>query len=183
MKRESRMPEASEWKATENTRRSYAGMVVMHGGPMAGSIPEHSHREVEVSVHFRSHGPNRAPVARHAHLYPPRVPHRGGWRTGHEVVVFSAFTHPARGGCGRVPAPWAFRNQPSHTSPGPNVRRGWARSAGRISFPQWAWPVIRRMYWQCIGWVHSQESRRKLSPPGLSAGVKRVGAEASSPVH
>lgn len=82
------MPQASEWKATENTRRSYAGMVVMHGGPMAGSIPEHSHREAEVSVHFRSHGPNRAPVARHAHLYPPRMPHRGGWRTGHEVVVF-----------------------------------------------------------------------------------------------
>lgn len=82
------MPQASLWKATANTVRSSAGIVVMHGGPAAGTIPEHSHVEVEVSVHFRSSGVNGVPTARHAHLYPPGMPHSGGWKAGHEVVVF-----------------------------------------------------------------------------------------------
>ena len=82
------MSQRPEWKATENTLRAFNGVVVMHGGPEAARIPEHSHPEVEVSVHFRANGGNGMPIARHVHLYSPGQPHTGGWRTGQEVAVF-----------------------------------------------------------------------------------------------
>lgn len=80
-------PQAKEWKATKNTARTFTGIItVFHGGPGAGMLPEHSHPEAEVSVHFHSNKGGSL-VFKHAHLYAPERPHSGGWKSGHEVVV------------------------------------------------------------------------------------------------
>jgi len=80
------MPNVPEWKATENSARTFTGIKVLHGGPKAGIVPEHAHGEAEVSVHFRLQGAGGL-VATHAHLYAPDRPHSGGWENGLEVVV------------------------------------------------------------------------------------------------
>lgn len=77
-----------QWQPTKETAWRFAGISVLHGGPEAGSIAEHSHAEAEVSVHFRSSGAGRRVVPEHVHLYATKQPHCGGWKIGHEVVVF-----------------------------------------------------------------------------------------------
>lgn len=80
------MANASEWKATNDSARTFAGITVLHGGPEAGFVPEHAHSEAEVSVHFRSNGA-KGLVPTHAHLYAPDRPHSGGWKNGRQVIV------------------------------------------------------------------------------------------------
>jgi len=80
------MHNAPEWKATQNTARTFTGIKVLRGGPGAGIVPEHAHSEAEVSVHFRANGPGGL-VATHAHLYAPHRPHSGRWANGREVIV------------------------------------------------------------------------------------------------
>jgi AraC family transcriptional regulator len=77
------------WEPTEDTVFSLRDVSVLRGGPEAATLPEHSHPEVQVSVHFQPIAKNRSEGgAVHAHLYASNQPHSGGWRQGWQVVVF-----------------------------------------------------------------------------------------------
>jgi AraC family transcriptional regulator len=77
------------WQPTEETAFALRDVSILRGGPEAATLPEHSHSEVQVSVHFgpvAKSQPEGAAV--HTHLYASKQPHSGGWRQGSQVVVF-----------------------------------------------------------------------------------------------
>jgi AraC family transcriptional regulator len=77
------------WQPTQDTVFALRDVSVLRGGPEAATLPEHSHSEVQVSVHFRPIAKNQSETAAvHAHLYASKQPHSGGWRQGWQVVVF-----------------------------------------------------------------------------------------------
>lgn len=75
------------WATRNTSARKVKGVSVLCCGPHKGMLAEHSHPEAQVSVHLPalpvSHRA-RTPVS----LHPPREPHRGGWSSGVEAVVF-----------------------------------------------------------------------------------------------
>jgi len=77
------------WQPREDTAFALRDASVLRGGLEAATIPEHSHSEVQVSVHFRPIAKNQSErAAVHAHLYASKQPHSGGWSQGWQVVVF-----------------------------------------------------------------------------------------------
>jgi hypothetical protein len=77
------------WQPGEDTVFALGDASVLRGGLEASTIPEHSHAEVQVSVHFRPIAKDQSErAAVHAHLYASKQPHSGGWRQGWQVVVF-----------------------------------------------------------------------------------------------
>jgi len=75
------------WKATDRTAKQFNGISILYGGREGGALPEHSHAELQVSVHFRGTSLQPA-VASHVNLFASKQPHTGGWKTGDEIVVF-----------------------------------------------------------------------------------------------
>jgi AraC family transcriptional regulator len=80
------------WKPTRQNRAVVGEMTVMHGGPVAMSLPEHEHPEIQIGMHFVPAGlsQNRQMVSdlpNYFSLVPSGKPHVGGWGDGSEVVV------------------------------------------------------------------------------------------------
>jgi AraC family transcriptional regulator len=76
------------WKPTENNRFTFRDFAVMRGGPTAAGLPEHSHRETQISMRF---GPEPEAYdcrrAGEVSLYAPHQSHLGGWQAGSQVLV------------------------------------------------------------------------------------------------
>lgn len=75
------------WKSTPQNSHAFDRLSVLYGSPRGGLLTEHSHEDVQVSVHLERHSHFRMEPL-HIHVYPSYLPHAGGWRTGTEVVVF-----------------------------------------------------------------------------------------------
>lgn len=76
-------------KPSDNPAWKFNGLTALYGGPAMSTIAEHSHSEVQVSVHFRPQSlpsPGQRPA--HVHLYASGQLHSGGWEQGSEVIVF-----------------------------------------------------------------------------------------------
>ena len=62
-------------------------MRILHGSASGRETAEHSHADVQVSVHFaRRSRPNVEP--HHVHIYASQQPHSASWKRGEEVIVF-----------------------------------------------------------------------------------------------
>jgi AraC family transcriptional regulator len=79
------------WKATRHTTRIARETSVLYGSFSGGVLAEHSHSDVQVSVHFAPRSQTGAEPL-HFHLYPSHQPHTGSWKPGHEVIVFHLAT-------------------------------------------------------------------------------------------
>jgi AraC family transcriptional regulator len=84
--------EPETWKPTRQNRIVVAEMTLMHGGPIAMSLPEHEHPEIQVGMHFvspqiRGKSQPTGKVPTYFSLIPSGKPHVGGWEDGSEVVV------------------------------------------------------------------------------------------------
>lgn len=80
------MNNRNSWMPNPGNTRSFRGMSILYGDSRGGALAEHSHAEVQVSVHLRRD--LSAVSAAHVSLYASREPHVGGWRRGTEIVVF-----------------------------------------------------------------------------------------------
>lgn len=80
------------WKRTPEKAKIFERLSVLYGDSGGGFLAEHSHDDVQVSVHFGGRLPFR-PEPQHVHVYPSRMPHAGGWRPGTEVIVFHLSTN------------------------------------------------------------------------------------------
>jgi AraC family transcriptional regulator len=77
------------WQPKEDTVFALGDASVLRGGLEAATILEHSHAEVQVSVHFRPIAKDQSErAAVDTHLYASKQPHSGGWRQGWQVIVF-----------------------------------------------------------------------------------------------
>jgi AraC family transcriptional regulator len=75
------------WKSTPQNSHTFERLSILYGTPRGGFLDEHSHEDVQVSVHLERHTPFRVEPL-HIHVYPSHLSHAGGWRTGTEVMVF-----------------------------------------------------------------------------------------------
>jgi hypothetical protein len=80
------MQRIDAWKPSHTTARAYRNMSVLYGSRHGGTLPEHAHEDVQVSVHFNNVRRSR-PAQSCVHLYGSFQPHVGGWKRGNEVVV------------------------------------------------------------------------------------------------
>ncbi len=74
------------WKPTDENRKVFGGLSILHGDARGGFLAEHEHDEVQVSIHFSCRDRRLEPV--HLHIHPSGRPHAGGWPPGDEVIVF-----------------------------------------------------------------------------------------------
>ncbi|MBV8864722.1 MAG: helix-turn-helix domain-containing protein [Acidobacteriaceae bacterium] len=75
------------WVPTPTTAVSIRGTSALHGGPQAMCLPEHSHPETQVEIHFRP-DESRLLSPAEVSVIAPQQPHVGRWEQGTEVVVF-----------------------------------------------------------------------------------------------
>lgn len=79
------------WKPERHTRIDLPDLCFMHGGPTGMQLPEHEHAEVQLELHFLSHGQDRqlapAELPAFLKLIPSGKPHVGRWADGNEVIV------------------------------------------------------------------------------------------------
>lgn len=75
------------WISNRTSARKFKGVSVLYCGSHQGMLPEHSHPEAQLSVHLPA-----VPVPHRSwtrvSLHPPHEPHRGGWSSSVEAVVF-----------------------------------------------------------------------------------------------
>lgn len=75
------------WTANNTRDQRFNGVSVLCCGPHKGFLAEHSHPEAQLSVHLPAlPAPHRSRAR--VSLHPPHEPHRGGWSSGVEAVVF-----------------------------------------------------------------------------------------------
>lgn len=79
------------WVPTPDNSKVLDRVSVLYGDAAGGLLAEHSHDDVQVSVHFACRSQFRA-EPQHVHIYPSQRPHAGGWRPGTEVIVFHLAT-------------------------------------------------------------------------------------------
>ena len=77
----------SLWVPTPTTAVQLRGLSALHGGPRAMHLPEHSHPETQVEVHFRP-SESRLLFPAEVSVIAPQQPHVGHWEQNTEVVVF-----------------------------------------------------------------------------------------------
>lgn len=75
------------WIANNTIAQKFKGVSVLCCGPHKGVLGEHSHPEAQLSVHLPAlPAPHRSRTR--VSLHPPYEPHRGGWSSRVEAVVF-----------------------------------------------------------------------------------------------
>ena len=74
-------------RSAGRTQLEFRGLRVMHGGPRAMYLPEHSHVETQIQTCFRRTGDHGAMEPHRSSLYAPGQAHTGGIRDNWEVVV------------------------------------------------------------------------------------------------
>ena len=81
------MSSSATWRPTPDNARAFGGLSILYGDSCGGFLPEHTHDDAQVSVHFV--GSSQPCLERlDVDLFPSRMPHTGRWRPGTEVVVF-----------------------------------------------------------------------------------------------
>src|SRR5437867_7666595 len=80
-----RTPEV--WAPTPRTNIEFRGLHMMHGGPRAMYLPEHTHVEIQVQTRFRQTADRIGVEPYCSSLYAPRQPHTGGIDENWEVIV------------------------------------------------------------------------------------------------
>ncbi|HXW92163.1 MAG TPA: AraC family transcriptional regulator [Terriglobales bacterium] len=161
------------WQPTKDTAFALRDISILHGGPESAVLPEHTHLEAQMSVHFRPDITNKSKmVAAHANLYASKQPHSGGWKQGWQVIVFQLSPQMLAEAAEEFCVGGTFEIRPFTAH-----RERLFEEMARLMLQEFGTPYnVSRFYAESVGHVvaghilrmHS-ETRPRLKPPdGLS---------------